>query len=165
MMVCPITQKPHAKHVKLNMSIDIQIHTWFATKMWYAKAPQLSTSCWRYLTGKLKGSITRVSLVPRPSQSPVFGCLEYAKMEGGRPGIIYHVNDVSVYLGRQRGEGSLIERTHFTQVFFVLKQERYAFRFANVRNSSAWGRNYKIRALARSFDGGPLPPLSNLGRH
>ena len=24
---------------------------------------------------------------------------------GGRPGIFYHVNDVSVYLGRQRGGG------------------------------------------------------------
>ena len=86
-------------------------------------------------------------------------------MEGGRPGIIYHVNDVSVYLGRQRGEGSLIERTHFAHTFFVLNQERYAFRFTNIRNSSAWGRNYKIRALACSFDWGPLPPLSNLGRH
>ena len=41
--------------------------------------------------------------------------------------------------------------------FFVFNQERYAFHFANVRNSSAWGRNYKIRPLARSFDGGPLP--------
>ena len=29
---------------------------------------------------------------------------------GGRPGPFYHVNDVSVYLGRQRGEGSSIER-------------------------------------------------------
>ena len=61
-------------------------------------------------------------------------------MEGGRPGIIYHVNDVSVYLGRQRGEGSLMD---FAHAFFVLNQERYAFRFANIRNSSAWGRNYK----------------------
>ena len=42
---------------------------------------------------------------------------------GGRPGIFYPVNDVSVYLGRQRGEGSLIERTHhFTRAFFISNQ-------------------------------------------
>ena len=28
---------------------------------------------------------------------------EQCKNGGGRPGIFYHVNDVSVYLGRQRG--------------------------------------------------------------
>ena len=74
----------------------------------------------------------------------------------GRPGIIYHVNDVNVYLGRQRGESPLIERTHFTDVFFALNQEQYAFRLANVQ----------IRPPARFFDWGPLlPPLVYLGRH
>ena len=29
--------------------------------------------------------------------------LQYAKIGGGRPSPFYHVNDVSVYLGRQRG--------------------------------------------------------------
>ena len=62
-------------------------------------------------------------------------------------------NSPSIYLGRQRGEESLIERTHFVHAFFVLNQEGYAFRFMNVQNSSTWGRNYKIRPLARSFDG------------
>ena len=37
--------------------------------------------------------------------------------------IFYHVNDVSVYLGRQRGEGSPIETTHSTQVFFHFEPE------------------------------------------
>ena len=105
---------------------------------------------------QVKGSITRVSLVLRPSQSPVFAV---CKNEGGRPAIIYHLNDVSIYPG---WEGSLIERMHFAHAFFVLKQERYAFRFANIRNSSAWGRNYKIRALARSFDWGPPGPKKPL---
>ena len=45
-----------------------------------------------------------------------------------------------------------------------MKQERYVFRFANVRNSSAWGRNYKIRPEARFFDQGPLLPSVYLGR-
>ena len=58
-----------------------------------------------------------------------------------------------------------IERAHFTHEFFVLNRERYAFRFANVQNSSTWGRKYKIWHLARSFDRGPLPPSVYLGRH
>ena len=52
-----------------------------------------------------------VSHIPRSSQCPVFDHLQYAKSEGGRPGPFYDVNDVSVYLGRQRGKGSPIERT------------------------------------------------------
>ena len=49
---------------------------------------------------------------------------------------------------------------HFVHAFFISNQEWYVFCFTNVRNSSAWGRNYKIRPQARSFDEGPLPPLS-----
>ena len=62
----------------------------------------------------------------RPSHHPVFDCLQYAKT-GERPGPFYHVNDISVYLGRQRGEGSPIEITHFTHTFFILNQEQYIF--------------------------------------
>ena len=46
---------------------------------------------------------TGASLVPRPSHRPVFDRLQFAKNGGGRPVIFYHVNDISVYLGRQRG--------------------------------------------------------------
>ena len=69
------------------------------------------------------------------------------------------MTSVSTWVDRGR-EVSLIKRTDFADLFFVLNQERYAFRFTNVRNSSAWGRNYTIRPLAHSFDGEPLPPLS-----
>ena len=48
------------------------------------------------------------------------------KNRGGRPGLFYHVNDVFVYLGKQR-EGSPIERTYFAHTFFVLDQEQYVF--------------------------------------
>ena len=67
----------------------------------------------------------------------------------------------------EKGEGEkpLIKRTHFVHVFFVLNQERYIFCFANVRNSNAWGRNYKIRPQVRLFDGGPFPHSVYLGRH
>ena len=98
------------------------------------------------------------SLVPMPSYHSGFVCLQYAKTEGGRPGIFYHMDDVSVYLGRQGG--SPIERMHFMHAFFVLTQEWYVFHSANVRNSSAWDINYKKRPQTRSFDQGPLPPLS-----
>ena len=42
------------------------------------------------------------SLIPRPSHHPV---LDH-KNGGGRPGPFYHVNDISLYLGR-RGEGGV----------------------------------------------------------
>ena len=76
------------------------------------------------------------------------------------------MNGVSVYLGSQRGKESLIERMLFAYAFFVLKQEWYTFCSANIWNySSTWGTNYKIMPLARSLDGGPLPPSVYLGRH
>ena len=51
----------------------------------------------------------------------------------GRPGPFDHVNDVSVYQSRQRGgEESLIEKMHFTHVFFVLNQEWHDFRFTKL---------------------------------
>ena len=57
-------------------------------------------------------------LVPRPSHHPFFD--RSTQNRGGRPGPFYHVNDVSVYLGRQGGEWSPIEGAHFTQLFFIL---------------------------------------------
>ena len=41
------------------------------------------------------------NLVARPSHRLVLDHSQYAKMEGGRPGLFYHVNDVSVYRGRE----------------------------------------------------------------
>ena len=40
----------------------------------------------------------------------------------------------------------------------------YPVAFHVFQNSSTWDRNYIIRPLARSFDGGPLPPSVYLGR-
>ena len=59
------------------------------------------------------------------------------KNRGGRPGLFYHVNDVFVYLGRQR-EGSPIERTHFGHTFFVLNQERYVFTLQTFETPALW---------------------------
>ena len=63
-----------------------------------------------------------------------FLLLSVCKNEGGRPGPFYHVNDVSVYLVGRRGWGGGM---HYSQAFFVLNQEWYAFHFANIQNPSA----------------------------
>ena len=97
---------------------------------------QIGTALWRPLNSELWpcGDNTRCScvptlqlhsLVPRPSHRPVFDHLQYAKTEVGRPGPFYHVNDVSVYLGRQRGGRG--PQSHFAHAFFVLNQEQYVF--------------------------------------
>ena len=49
------------------------------------------------------------SLIPRPFPPPIFECFAVCKNGGGGRSI-YHMNDVNVYLCRQRGEGSLTER-------------------------------------------------------
>ena len=116
--------------------------------------PSLHLSNYRYalclLVVCIGGLLKAVSLIPRPSHHPVFAV---CKNGGERPGPFYHMNDVSVYLGRQRGGGV----PNWKKVFCAC--ERYIFRFTNVKNSSAWGKNYKIRPQACSFDRGPLPPL------
>ena len=89
------------------------------------------------------------SLVPRLSHHPLAVC----KNGGEKPGPFYHINDV-----RDRGGGGVPNWKNAFRAFsfFVLNQERYVLRFANVWNSSTWGRNYK--------DVGPLPPTP-LSRH
>ena len=58
---------------------------------------------WNYDVHSTVGaSLPNTRLIPRPSHRPVFDCLQYAKTEG-EAWYIYHVNDVSVCLGRQRG--------------------------------------------------------------
>ena len=101
-----------------------------------------------------------LSLVPRPSHCPVlitsFDCLQYAKW--GRPGPFYHVNDIDVYLDKQRGEGhSNRESAHF---LCSVQQAQLFFCFVNILNSNTWintTRNgLKHALLSRS----PSPSLS-----
>ena len=49
------------------------------------------------------------------------------------------MNDVSVYLARQKGEGSSIERTHFVNAFFVLDQEQMSETIALVTETTRKG--------------------------
>ena len=73
-------------------------------------------------------------LVPRPSHHPEFDHLQYAKNGGGRPGPFYHVNDVSVYLGRQRGQGSLIKTTSLRSYLVVSTPSAGVLNVRKVKN-------------------------------
>ena len=84
--------------------------------------------CYEHIFGteSVMSSNTSVALFPGlPTIQFLIACI-IQKLRG-RPGPIYQVNDVSVYLGRQRVEGIPIERTHITHVFFVLNQEWCVF--------------------------------------
>ena len=98
-----------------------------------------------------------------PSHHLVFDHLQYAKMKG--EGLVYFI--IWMTSGRQREEGSMIERMRSTHVFFVLNQEQYIFALQTFETPVLGGRNYKIRPQACSFGGGPLPPLPHdyLSRH
>ena len=67
-----------------------------------------------------------------------FRSLTVCKNGGGRPGPFYHVNDVSVYLGRQRGGGVPDRKNAFRACILRFEPGVVRFHFANVRNSSAW---------------------------
>ena len=84
------------------------------------------------------------SLVSRPFHQFVIACMQNGacKNGGGRPGQFYHVNDISVYLGRQRGGGVPGRRTSFG-----------AFSKRKTREQNAY------------FRPGTPPPSVYLGRH
>ena len=74
------------------------------------------------------------------SFSGLFDHLQYAKMKEG---------------------GTMIKRTHFKHMFFILKQEQYVFHF---ETPVLGGRNYKIRPETHFFNRGPLPSSVYLRR-
>ena len=90
--------------------------------------------------------MVRLNLVPRPSHCPVFCLLAVHKNRGGERLvhflIFYHVNDISVYLGRQSegggGRDPRLKRTHFVHFFFGFEPEAVQFLLHERRNSSAW---------------------------
>ena len=93
-----------------------------------------------------------------PGHSPSsFWLLPVCKNGRGRPGPFYQVNDISVYLGRQRVSA---QRSAFCACVLRFESGAVCFRFLNAWNFSSWDRNYKIRLHDLSFDWGPLPPLS-----
>ena len=71
------------------------------------------------------------SLVPRHFHRPVFDCFTVCENGGRRPGPFYHMNDVTVYLGKQKGGGSLTKRMHFV---YRLCPEAASLHFVNIWN-------------------------------
>ena len=107
------------------------------------------------------------SLVPRPSHHPVYDRWQYAKTEEGRPGVIYHVNDVSVYLGRQRGgEGSPVKRMSYRPDLTVSAPKHWSFECSQSEKRTALlAQNKECVCEMRPFDQDPPPPSVYLGRH
>ena len=84
-------------------------------------------------------------------------------MEGEGLGIIYHVNDVSVYLGRQRGGGVPDRKDAFCAC--VLHFEPRAVRFSLRERFKLQHLGQKLQDQASSlfFRRGPLPSSVYLG--
>ena len=87
-----------------------------------------------------------------------FWLLAVCKNGGGRPGIFYHVNDVSVYLGRQKGRGIPIKRTRLRPYLVDSAPSAAFLNIRKVKNVPLQVRNEERMREMRSFDGGPLPP-------
>ena len=95
-----------------------QVEDWFPAYLDVTSSLGGVTNFWVILI-VLYITVTVTNLVPRSSHRLGFAVRTNGR---GRPGQFYHVNDVSLYQGRQREEGSSIERTHFVHTFFVLNQ-------------------------------------------
>ena len=83
----------------------------------------------------------------------------------GRPGRFQHVNDISVYLGRQRWGG--VPHHKITFCAHLLCFEPGAVHFSLHECSKLQSlfepeTTYKIRLQVHSFDGGPLLPIIHL---
>ena len=76
------------------------------------------------------------------------------------------MNDVSVYIGRQRkwGEGSLIERTSLRPFLVLSVPSAGVSNIHQVKNTLLLVRNEECMREMHPFDRGPFPPLSK-GRH
>ena len=108
-----------------------------------------------------------LSLIPRPYHHPVLIACSMRKQKEKTWSILSCEWHQCLPGKTEGGEGSLVERMHFTHAFFILNQEGCVFFLclANTWNSSAWDRNYKKRPQARSFNWGRFPPSVYLGRH
>ena len=77
---------------------------------------------------------------------------------GGRPGPFYHVNDVSVYQGRQRGEGSLIKKNKLEALSCSFYPKLWSLNEPLLVQNEEQMR--KMRFLKKKLSGPPLPLLS-----
>ena len=75
------------------------------------------------------------------------------------------MNDVSAYLDRQRGEGSLTERTCLRPFLVVSVPNTGVLNIREAKNVPLLVQDEERVREMRSFDQGPLPPSVYLGRH
>ena len=93
-----------------------------------------------------------------------FCSLAVCKNGGERPGIIYHVNDVSVYLGRQRGGGVPRRKNELEAWSCSFCPKRWSFEHSWSERRTALGSKQKTHARNASFRSVTPPPVC-LHRH
>ena len=94
-----------------------------------------------------------------------FCSLAVCKNGGERPGIIYHVNDVSVYLGRQRGGGVPRRKNELEAWSCSFCPYARVSNICQVKSVPILVKNKQRVHEMRPFDQWPLPPSVYLGRH
>ena len=93
---------------------------------------------------------------------PTFDHLQYPKLEVEGP--FYYTNDISVYPGRQRREGSSIERMSLRPFLVVFVPSR-GFECLESQKIKHTGQDKEHVCKMCSFDWGLPPSLVYLGRH
>jgi len=89
--------------------------------------------------------------------------LAVCKNEGGRPGPFYHMDDISVYLGR-RVEGSPIKSWNMRPYLVVSVPSAGALNNREVKNIPLLAQNEEsAKCIPSNRD--PSPPSLYLGRH
>ena len=79
--------------------------------------------------------------------------------------MFYHVHDVSVYLGGQRGGEVPHRKNELEALSCSFCPKCWSFKRSRSENVPLQVRNEERVCEMRSFDGGPLPPSVYLGRH
>ena len=79
---------------------------------------------------------------------------------GGGAGPFYHVNDISVYLGRQRGEGSPVEETSLRPYLVVSVQSAGVSNVHKVKAYHFWFKTKNACTKCILSIGNPSPALS-----
>ena len=93
-----------------------------------------------------------------------FWSLAVCKNGGGRPGPFYHVDDVSVYLGRQRGGGVPHRKNELEALSCSFCPKRWSFERSRSEKRTASGSKRRTR---NAFIRWGIPPSLCLpiGRH
>ena len=84
---------------------------------------------------------------------------------GGRPGTIYHVNDISVYLGRQMWGGVTDQKNTFCACVLCFEPRAVHLSLRERSKLQRLGQKLQDQASSSFFRQGTPPPSVYLGRH